>query len=315
MTPCGIERSDLAGGLRSLSRIGVYPAPDRAGAQDSRAFTLIELLVVIAVIAILAALLLPALSRAKDRAHTLQCLNNERQIALGYRLALDDDPGDTLGELPVGEWYLRTVGDPRHGWICPAAPIPNIPTYLLTTEGQGAAQGAVNFPWHEADSAGWRRSGLEGLGDLPDFLRFRIGGYAQNAWVLWGPPTWSSDWDEREWMRHFLAESQVHSPSLTPTLADGIWPWTLPVATDGPPFHPSGTDLEGPPSGMPVVLIARHGNRPHSIPDHWPSGQSLPGAINVSFFDGHAQFVPLDRLWQLTWHLDYEPPARRPGLP
>ena len=62
-----------------------------AGARKYEAFTLIELLVVIAIIAILAAIVLPVVSAAKKKADQTTCLNNQKQLATGFKIYIDDN--------------------------------------------------------------------------------------------------------------------------------------------------------------------------------------------------------------------------------
>lgn len=102
------------------------------GKGYNNGFTLIELLVVIAIIAILAALLLPALSAAKEKGKRIQCLNNLKQISLAMLLYADDDSRHQGPNPSEGAWESTSMLQFKTGrlwpflnsekiWLCPNA--------------------------------------------------------------------------------------------------------------------------------------------------------------------------------------------------
>lgn len=86
--------------------------------SGSAAFTLIELLVVIAIIAILAGLLLPVLARAKQKAQGIGCMNNTRQLMLGWRLYADEND-DLLppNDYPYTTPFNPNANPPMRNWV------------------------------------------------------------------------------------------------------------------------------------------------------------------------------------------------------
>ena len=90
-------------------------AKNTSGARSSNGFTLIELLVVIAIIAILAALLLPTLASAKEKAKRIQCLNNLKQVGVA-NIAYAMDSQDTLIPASNGQPNALGPADSLDSW-------------------------------------------------------------------------------------------------------------------------------------------------------------------------------------------------------
>jgi prepilin-type N-terminal cleavage/methylation domain-containing protein/prepilin-type processing-associated H-X9-DG protein len=153
----------LAGGGSSLRCDHVV----RACAKTPAAFTLIELLVVIAIIGILAALVLPAISRARATAQTAVCVGNQRQLALAWRLYTEDN----LSRYPwATTLYFADSGSPAvdqqpawcRGWmgysgIRPAEERTNIDLMLGPRPGSiGGYSRSVGIYHCPADASRWR---------------------------------------------------------------------------------------------------------------------------------------------------------------
>jgi prepilin-type N-terminal cleavage/methylation domain-containing protein/prepilin-type processing-associated H-X9-DG protein len=188
------------------------------------AFSLIELLVVIAIIAILAAMLLPALGRAKGRAHNTMCLNNLRQLGIAVRTYSDENNN----RMPSAE-ILPTQP------IDPSKPLSRICDVLAPYGGKTAGTNANTSTVFKCPKDDVNLFGLEGSS------------YEWNA-ELNGRRI-----DETKTAKLIMVWQENGAPAQSTNMVLRFPPETTPLLLDYEDFHP-----RLPKSGKNVVYMDGH---------------------------------------------------------
>lgn len=274
-------------------------------AAGKRAFTLIELLVVIAIIAILAALLLPALSRAKNAADSAVCKNNLHQIGVALSLYIDDYGG----AYPVD--YAGTNGWlPTLGWLDKLAPYGvkrPLESYLsLSTNRQYAAANSTVLSCPSYIKApGTLYGGSVAYG-------YNKGGLAQKSinlngrlaqLGLAGEILQDANGNLNAVPVRPIRESEIRSPSQMIAVGDSVLVPTI-FGPKGPGILFGMADLsEGIVSAVPnLPLFISLGKRRHN------------GRMNIIFCDGHVETFKTEKILdsknpenRRLWNNDNEP--------
>ncbi len=173
------------------------------GERPAKAFTLIELLVVIAIIAILAAMLLPALSAAKEKAQRMQCVNNCKQLGTATHLYVTD----SRDRMPYPNWnppwtVPGWLYDPTNGVVPDLAVAPYTQNPILAYQGGQLwpfikQMGIYRCPLDRTNSPTWRQrsnklstyvqnGALCGYGATAP-ATYPQAAFRQDAFMMWEP--------------------------------------------------------------------------------------------------------------------------------
>lgn len=211
----------------------LYPHKER----QSR-FTLIELLVVIAIIAILAAMLLPALSKAREKARTISCVSNMKQLGTGNMMYCQDfadyipvvyGSNGSYGSSGIGPWWWELLEDGYIGdkkiFRCPTNPTGILSDWhrTLGNSGNGTAVAPADHYLHYV--AFQRHNYANGSGDWSSRT---IGSFkTPSAQIIYGEFSQAySHWcpncnNSQENVANFIRDKNLHNRIMNSTMADG----------------------------------------------------------------------------------------------
>ncbi len=249
-------------------------------------FTLIELLVVIAIIAILAAMLLPALSKAKQKAKAINCVSNLKQLGITWYLYTDDHQGyfpqGSLTATPRGEW-VESLQSYYKGKVqlllCPEA------TMRRRNGSNPEIRVSVDDPTAGDNGGPTTATKFEAI-DVATGKNV-ISSYGENCWVynaqrvIYGQPAASIAY-------YWRKIDAITRPVNTPLMGDCMFRGGAPLThlEQAPEFNGKWDSVD---RDLWHFGISRHGKN-----------------MNMVFMDGSVRSLRPWKVWNLKWSQQYK---------
>ena len=241
--------------------------------RKKRGFTLIELLVVIAIIALLMAILMPALKRVKEQAKDVICKSNLRHWGAVFSMYTDDNDGyfqDRVWFDDSSEPWLNPKCFGGHSW-----PTTLLPYYKETKLRFCPAAKKSYSQGVQVKFAAWAQ--LDNVLAPEDAVYIPKGSYGMNSWIV----NTDLEYTDEEYWR----TPNIRGADNVPLLSDAWWPAGYPEDTDEPPAYDG--ELRWP------------GEMVRFCPDRHN------GFVNGLFVDCSIRKLGLKELWTLKWHRNF----------
>jgi len=259
--------------------------------RRTKAFTLIELLVVVAIIALLIAILLPSLGRARAQAKTTACLSNVRGMGVVLNLYVADWQKFLPFTGSTGDSWTQVLAKQSNGGL-------TTKTRLCPEASDPSTHNTAVQPWWGTAHYAWGNSletGNDPFTGQPLTASYGLNGHLYNAGSGIGSIGGSAT--------QSYSVPVSRQDTQIPAFVDSSWRHLTPKPTD--PASPNNS-LEDPgpdnsvATTLPIsfIMLNRHNK-----------------AVNVSFLDGHASTTKLPDLYKLYWSKDWVPPLATPPIP